>query len=213
MMKEKILNMKRILLPVIPVLICFASVAQTIPMQKLNASKTMKEADYLYNIGSYYNAEEYYQAELKLKPDNAYATYQIAMCNYWMRDYQTAEDNFRKIAETKADVFPLLRYYYGLSLKANAKYDLAKSTLQDFVKNSKGENDGNYKRIAANDIKGCDLATQLMQNPDSVKITHLGEAINAPFTDFAPQPLGDTALLFSSLRADSAFVIDAFKKK
>ena len=103
-------------------------------------------------------------------------------------------------------------YYYGLTLKANAKYDLAKSTLQDFVKNSKGENDGIYKRLAANEIKGCDLATQLMQSPDSVKITHLNEAMNAPFTDFAPQPLGDTALLFSSLRADSAFVIDAFKK-
>ena len=98
-----------------------AAGAQTIPMQKLNATKTTKEADYLYNIGSYYNAEEYYQAELKLKPDNAYATYQIAMCNYFMRDYQTAEDNFRKIIGTKADAFPLSRILLRIDAESKCK--------------------------------------------------------------------------------------------
>lgn len=73
-------------------------------------------------------------------------------------------------------------------------------------------NSQTYKKFAKNQAKGCDLAIQKMQSPDTVKITHIGANVNAPYTEFAPIPLGDSVLLFASLKSDTIIMVDEIKK-
>ncbi|MBA3648353.1 MAG: OmpA family protein [Chitinophagales bacterium] len=184
-------------------------------VQKLNPQKSKKEADYLFNLGSYYNAVDYYQVMLKKTPDAEYPNYQMGMSELYLRDYAQAENYFKKLVDANAVNYPLAKYYYGLALKYNGKYDLAKTAFDDFTSNLKDTRDNEfapYKKRAQTESKGCDLALKLLQKPDSVKIIHLNESVNNPFSDYAPVSLGDSALLFASLKSDSAIVVDAMQK-
>lgn len=185
---------------------------QEIPIQKLSFKKSLKMADYLYSIGSFFNAAQYYMAVNTKQGGNAYVLSQIADCEYKLRDYEEAEKWYKELVDANDPLYPLAPYYYGLSLKANGKYDQAKGVFNTFEKDFKGTNSQIYKKFAKNQAKGCDYAMQKMQTPDTVKITHIGAAVNNPYTDFAPMPLGDTALLFASLKSDTIIVVDEIKK-
>ena len=69
-----------ILLLVLP----FVSNGQVI--QKLNAKQSLKMADYLYSIGSYFNAISYYERVYEKQSNNAYAVNQIAQSQMLLRD-------------------------------------------------------------------------------------------------------------------------------
>lgn len=190
----------------------FSQDAQEIPIQKLSFKKSLKMGDYLYSIGSYFNAAQYYEAVNEKQGGNAYVLSQIADCQFKLRDFKEAEKWYKELVDANDALYPLAPYYYGLSLKANGKYQEAKSVFDDFGKSYKGANSQVYKKFAKNESKGCDLAVQLMQNPDTVKITHIGANVNAPYTEFGPIPLGDTALLFASLKSDTIIMMDEIKK-
>ncbi len=186
--------------------------SQEIPIQKLSFKKSLKMGDYLYSIGSFFNAAQYYQAVNEKQAGNAYVLSQIADCEYKLRDFKEAEKWYKELVDANDPLYPLAPYYYGLSLKANGKYAEAKTVFNTFEKSYKGVNSQNYKKFAKNQAKGCDLAMQKMQAPDTVKITHIGANVNANYTEFGPIPLGDTALLFASLKSDTIIMVDEIKK-
>jgi tetratricopeptide (TPR) repeat protein len=190
----------------------FAQDAQEIPIQKLSFKKSLKMGDYLYSIGSFYNAAQYYMAVNEKQPGNSYVLSQIADCEYKLRDYKEAEKWYKDLVDANDPLYPMAKYYYGLCLKANGKYNEAKPVFTSFEKEFKGVNSQVYKKFAKNEAKGCDLAMQKMASPDTVKITHIGANVNNPYTDFAPIPLGDTALLFASLKSDTIIIVDEIKK-
>ena len=178
----------------------FSQDAQELPIQKLSFKKSLKMGDYLYSIGSFFNAAQYYQAVNEKQAGNSYVVSQIADCEYKLRDYKEAEKWYKELVDANDPLYPLAPYYYGLCLKANGKYQEAKTVFTTFEKSFKGVNSQTYKKFAKNQAKGCDLAIQKMQSPDTVKITHIGANVNAPYTEFAPIPLGDRVFLLASLK-------------
>lgn len=190
----------------------YAQDTQELPIQKLSFKKSLKMGDYLYSIGSFFNAAQYYQAVNEKQAGNSYVVSQIADCEYKLRDYKEAEKWYKELVDANDPLYPLAPYYYGLCLKANGKYQEAKTVFTTFEKSFKGVNSQTYKKFAKNQAKGCDLAIQKMQNPDTVKITHIGANVNAPYTEFAPIPLGDSVLLFASLKSDTIIMVDEIKK-
>ena len=185
---------------------------QELPIQKLSFKKSLKMADYLYSIGSFYNAAQYYMAVNEKQGGNTYVLAQIADCEFKLRDFEEAEKWYKQLVDANDPLYPLAPYYYGLTLMANGKYDQAKTVFNTFEKAYKGTNAQVYKKLAKNQGKGCDFAMLKMKSPDTVKITHIGAAINNPYTEFSPVPMGDTALLFASLKSDTIIVVDEIKK-
>ncbi|MBK9731983.1 MAG: OmpA family protein [Chitinophagaceae bacterium] len=190
----------------------FSQDSQEIPIQKLSFKKSLKMGDYLYSIGSFFNAAQYYQAVNEKQAGNAYVLSQIADCEFKLRDFKEAEKWYKELVDANDPLYPMAPYYYGLSLKANGKYAEAKTVFNTFEKSYKGVNSQNLKKFAKNQAKGCDLAVLKMQTPDTVKVTHIGANVNAPYTEFGPIPLGDTALLFASLKSDTIIMVDEIKK-
>ncbi|MBS1658234.1 MAG: OmpA family protein [Chitinophagales bacterium] len=186
--------------------------AQDFPIQNLSFKKSLKMADYLYSIGSFYNASQYYEAVDQKQAGNAYVVNQVADCQFKLRDYKAAEEWYKKLVDMNDAGYPLAPYLYGQTLMYNGKYDEAKKVFDKFSKEYKGPDSQKYKKLAKNQSKGCDFATQKMAKPDTVKVTHIGATVNNPYTDFAPLPLGDTALLFASLKSDSIIMLDEMKK-
>ena len=190
----------------------FAQTGNEYQAPKLGVKKSLKQADYLFSIGSYYNAIGYYSNVVDKQEDNAYAGYQIGLAEFYLRDYKSAETWFKKVLDINSPGYPLAGYYYGMMLKYNGKYDLAKQAFTSFQKTYKGENAAGYKKLAKNHIAGCDLAVQLIANPDTVRIMHLGLEINQPYSDFSPTPWGDSLLIYSSLKSDSIIQLNDIKK-
>jgi outer membrane protein OmpA-like peptidoglycan-associated protein/tetratricopeptide (TPR) repeat protein len=186
--------------------------AQDFPIQNLNFKKSLKMADYLASIGSFYNASQYYEAVNEKQPGNAYVINEIAECQYNLRDYKQAEEWYKKLVDLNDALYPLAPYMYGQMLMMNGKYDEAKKVFDKFSKEYKGPDSQKYKKLAKNMAKGCDFAMKEMASPDTVKITNVGATVNNPYTDFAPMPLGDTALLYASLLSDSIIMLDEIKK-
>lgn len=181
-------------------------------LSKLSAARKIKEGDYLYNQGSYYNAIPYYESVYEKDNTNAYAVNQVAQSELYVRDYKEAEKWFNTLVGLKSAEYPLALYWYGIVLKYNAKYDLAKQTFQNFIKTYLGDNAVQYKKLANAQIQGCDLAVQMMANPLKVRITHLGTAVNGLYTELSPMPIGDSLLLFASLKSDTPIYLDPAKK-
>jgi hypothetical protein len=69
--------------------------AQDFPIQNLSFKKSLRMADYLYSIGSFYNAAEYYMAVNDKQAGNAYVLNQIADCEYKLRDYKQLKTGTR----------------------------------------------------------------------------------------------------------------------
>ena len=186
------------------------SKAQTV--QNLNPKQSLKMADYLYNIGSYFNAISYYERVYEKQSNNAYAVNQIAQAQMLLRDYKESEKWFKVLQDLNVDTYPEAGYYYALCLKYNGKFTEAKTAFNKFEKTYKGLNASLMKKKSKLQAEGCDLAIQMFAHPDTVKVEHLGANVNAPYTEFGPVPVGNDELLYSSLKSDTIIILDDKKR-
>ncbi len=182
------------------------------PVQNLNAKQSLKMADYLFNMGSYFNAVSYYEKVYEKQSNNAYAVNQIAQAQMLLRDYKEAEKWFKVLQDLNVDTYPEAGYYYALCLKYNGKYPAAKAAFNKFEKTYKGLNASALKKKAKMQAEGCDLALKFIAAPDTVKVEHLGANVNAPYTEFGPVPFGNDLLLYSSLKSDTIIILDDKKR-
>jgi len=194
------------------ILIPFMSIAQeqadtrTDKQKKLRPRKKMKLANKLYEKGSYFNALTYYQEVYEKKPENVKALEKTANINYVLRDYNKAEELYKKLIDHEKGLssFPNSRYMYALMLKYNGKYDESKAAFEAFKSEYKEEDASALKKLADKHIEGCVLAKQLEAKPDRVKMEHLDVPVNNPYTDFAPRMVtGPDDIVYSSIKSDT----------
>ncbi len=168
----------------------------------------LKIADRLYSSGSYYNALNFYTDLYKEQSTNSYLVSQLAITYRATRDYKSAEFWYKTLIELDKDnnKYPLANYDYALMLKMNGKYNMAKQVFTDFGKKYKGRDPSTFKKLVKNQVKGCEFAIKAIEHPKSAIVKHLNTEVNAAYHDFAPLPVGDSVLIFSSLRSDTVIV-------
>ncbi|MFN9495558.1 MAG: tetratricopeptide repeat protein, partial [Bacteroidota bacterium] len=115
------------------------------PEKKLSAKSSLKLADYLFSIGSYFNAADYYKKVYEKEDKNSYAVNQIAYCEFYLRDYKQAEQWFKTLKDMNAPEYPMAGYMYATCLKMNSKYPAAKSEFDKYL-NFKGQNASQIKK-------------------------------------------------------------------
>ncbi len=211
--------MNRIFSIILAILIPVLSFAQeqedhrTKKQKNYSPRKKYKLAKKLYNQGSYFNSLTYYTEVYEKKPNKYQALERAAFINYQLRDYNKAEDLYKKLIETETVKYPDMRYMYALMLKYNGKYEGAKAEFGAFNQEYKEGDAATMKALSNKHIEGCDLALKLQAKPDKVKIEHLDSRVNNPFTDFAPKIVTNPDdIVYSSIKSDTVLNLTNIKE-
>src|SRR5690606_15611018 len=107
-------------------------------------------------------------------------------------------------------VYPEAVYKEALMLKMSGEYDRAIERFQKFMDDNP-KTFKNLKKRAQTEIEGCEMAKESMNNPAFVTIKNAGPNVNTAYTELAPYPLGDTAILFATMQSNQ--LVDANKQK
>ena len=181
------------------------------PVAKLPYYKKLRWADGLFRAGSYFNAIEYYQQLLQEQPRNPYLTYQVAECYWFTRDYVPAAKYYADAYALTPKLYPEAIYKEAMMLKMQGSYDSSISVFRQFI----AANPKTYKKLkkrAQREIDGAIMGKNSMNDPIAVTMKNAGPNVNSAYTELSPYPLGDTALLFSSMSQNSLVEVDKRKR-
>ena len=90
-------------------------------------------ADALMEAGSYYNATDMYLEVFANDESNGYLAHQIALSYFLSRDYENAEEWYKKAWDINPGQFPFDHYYYALCMKMAGKYEESKAEFKKFI--------------------------------------------------------------------------------
>jgi len=169
------------------------------PVAKLGYEKKLRWTDDLFKSGSYYNAIEYYKQLLQEQPRNPYLVYQLAECSWYMRDYPAAAGSYNYAYALAENLYPEAKFKEAQMLKMAGNYEGAIAAFQEFI----DKNPKTFKKMkirAMTGIEGCKMAMNSMKNPIPATVKNLGPNVNTAYTELSPMPLGDTALLFATMK-------------
>jgi OmpA-OmpF porin, OOP family len=168
------------------------------PASKLPFSKKIRLADNLYQVGSFSTAREYYLQLKKEQPRNPYLAWMIAECAALERDYPPAADFYAEAFSLAPDLYKEAPFKEGTMRKMNGDYVKAIERFTYYKNTYKGK-DRKRKLDAQREIDGCNMAINSLNDPGRAYIKNAGPNINTVYTELSPMPLGDTALLFSTM--------------
>jgi len=172
------------------------------PVRELGYEKKLRWADGLFRSGSYYNATDYYQELLQEQPRNPYLVYQLAECYWYMRDYVPAAHYYGYAYSLASALYPEAIYKEGLMFKMQGEYDRAITSFNKFI----ADNPKTYKKLkkrALREIEGCEMGKNSINNPINATVKTVGPNVNTAYTELSPYPLGDTALLFATMKSNT----------
>jgi len=181
------------------------------PVAKLPYYKKLRWADNLFRQGSFFNAIEYYQQLKQEQERNPYLTYQLAEC-YWMtRDYVPASKYYAEVYALAPKIYPEAQYKYAVMLKMQGEYEEAINQFNVFI----ADNPKTFKKLklsAKREIEGANMAMNSIKDPIAVTVKNAGPNVNSAYTESSPYPLGDTALLFSTMSQNTPVEVDKSQK-
>ncbi|KAA5533533.1 OmpA family protein [Taibaiella lutea] len=172
------------------------------PVAELGYEKKLRWADGLFKSGSYYNAYDYYLQLLQEQPRNPYLNYQAAECAWMMRDYIPAAKYYGFVYSLAPALYPEAVYKEAQMLKMQGEYKHAIERFQKFIV----DNPKTFKKLkkrAQVEIDGCNMAMKSLTDPIPANVKNLGPNVNSAYTELSPMPLGDTALLFATMKANN----------
>lgn len=169
------------------------------PVKDLPYYKKLRWADDLFKEGSYFNAIEYYQQLKQEQERNPYLAYQLAECYWITRDYVPAAHYYHEAYSLASKLYPEAIYKSGVMLKMQGKYEEAIAQFQQFIDDNP-KTFKNMKLRAQRQIEGAQMAMNSIKDPIPVTIVNAGPNVNTAYTESAPYPLGDSSLLFATMR-------------
>lgn len=165
--------------------------------------KLKKEAEEAYAAGNLSDAaDKYEQAYRKKKKDDLIL--QAGEIYYTLRDYRKAVEAYRPIKDMN-DKYPLVGLKFARSLKQDGQYDRAIQEFQAFADKYTGDGKDILKDIIQSEIRGCRLGMEApAQANRDVELLLPGDGVNSDKQEFAPFPISDNEIFFSSSRGDRA---------
>jgi tetratricopeptide (TPR) repeat protein len=183
---------------------------KTTKYDKLSIRKKLKIANKLYEEGSYLNAAEYYEEVVKVKKDNVKILHFLAETFMGIRNYEKAEKYYAEVIKLDAAKYPSDQFNYGRALKANGKYEEAKSSFQKYIAAKRDKDDADFSRLAKTEILGCDSAVVWKANPSKV-IVENETALNKALPDYSARSVKGGKVLYSSIKSDTAINVSTAK--
>ncbi len=181
------------------------------PVKELGYEKKLRWADGLFRSGSYYNATDYYLDLIQEQPRNPYLVYQLAECYWAMRDYVPAAKYFGYAYELASALYPEAIYKEAQMLKMQGEYDKAIVRFNKFI----ADNPKTFKKLkksALREIEGCEMGKSSLNDARNATVKNVGPNVNTAYTELSPYPLGDTAILFATMKSNSEVEVGKEKR-
>lgn len=172
-------------------------------LQGQTARTYERAGDRAFRQKDYSAAMEHYSAALNKKKGKISLQWKYAEAARMNSAFVEAEKFYRSVAsdEKGAGRFPLLDLRLGELRRNQGDYEGALAYFEKFKKESGKNADPASLQKADEWMAGCRWAMAQGPRNDGLRITHLDQKINSPYSDFAPVSVGDT-LFFSSYRFD-----------
>ncbi len=150
--------------------------------------------------GHPYAAFLYYREAYRFDESDMDIAYRLAKAALNFQAYPYAEKLFLRVAKSDtAQHFPKLRYFLARAQQLQGKYQEARTNYTLFV-TEHGSADDPFTKRAKKEIEACTYAIDRIQRAAKhIKLIHLGEQVNSPYSDFSPH-IYDKSLYFTSLR-------------
>jgi hypothetical protein len=176
---------------------------------KLNAQSTtenLRFGDEAFSDADYFSAAYYFKTLLDVDSSNLNLVNKYAESNRLMFNYPEAEKWYDYISRKDSkNEFPLAIFWKAEMQKPQGKYKLASENFSNYYNSHKSE-DNYFTQKSKHEIESCEFAIQLMKDTIPAIVGHLNTNINSVYSDFGAVQLGDTALMFSSLRSNNKTV-------
>jgi OOP family OmpA-OmpF porin len=182
-------------------IICFAQ--EPDPFKDLKPRQIKNFGRNAERVGDTYSAIHYFEKYCELKPEDIKSRFRLASLYKKARDYKKALTLFEKCYKDAPGDFPIAIYYLAQMQKMTGLYDKAKENFNQYRKETSRDKDDEtriLRKLAANEIAGCDLAKTLIDKPLKLVVSHLDSSINKAHVEFAPFPVNDSTLLYGSLK-------------
>lgn len=176
--------------------------------KNLSYGKMLRYATMLENEGSYVNAVEYYKMAHAKKPTNKCVLQKLSELNFKLRDYISAEEYTRKLLDLDKKYDKDADIRLALCMKANMKYKDALDELNYVRANKKSTLS---MKVVENEIKGAELAIETRNLLDPKIAVENVKQLNGYLQEYAPQPLKNDNLIYSSLISDTALNVTRLK--
>ncbi|MDC0231186.1 outer membrane peptidoglycan-associated protein [Aureispira] len=180
--------------------LCFFFLGSFYAQNTLPWKKRVKLAQGFEKSGDLYQAAVYYEGVYEEKSDKEEYLYRAGICYYMLRDYVNAAKCFGNVKEAY-DFYDKPGYKYALSLKQSGSLEKAKNEFKNFINTYSSEKEDYIliKKACESQIMGCDFAlNKTKYTNNAISIIQLDAKINSNKTEFAPIPLSDNLLYFSS---------------
>lgn len=173
--------------------ICLSTTADAQSWRKLR-----KEAEAAVQEGDLLTAAQKYDEAFRKKRKKEDLTFQAGELYFTLRDYRNAAEAYRPIKEKNSD-FPLVGLKYARSLKQDGQYDRAIKELESFLEGYTGGGRDILEEIIRTEIAGCRFGMEApAQAKRELEVLLPGDGINTENQEFAPFPISDDELYFSS---------------
>lgn len=156
-----------------------------------------KKAAKNFRLGKYQSVINYYLDVIEKQPDNGKANYFVAESFRLSNRIKQAEPFYARAGGSGVDKDTVL-YYYAKSLRANGKYQQARAQLDELETSTKDEL---MRDRARKELDGMNEFDRLAERKNYYRIKNL-DAINTPFTEYAPSYLNGE-LYFASSRGNA----------
>lgn len=183
-------------------------------------SNYKKAADTYYAKGDYNSAATYYEKYMGLQPsrqsgydpyiiqkqgggstgsDRAESIYRLAESYRNLTYYSKAEEAYKSVAEKASEKYPLSRYWYAVSLRANGKYAEAQQQLEQFIASYPANDE--YKKQAKQELENCKfIQEQLAGHSNATIVSKYDSAFNKEGASYAASWMDNEHIAFTSTR-------------
>jgi hypothetical protein len=161
-------------------------------------------AEQAYEDGDLMTAAEKYSEAYGKKRKKEELTYKAGEIYYTLRDYRKAVEAYRPVKDQEDD-FPLVGLKYARCLKQDGQYDRAIKAFEEFLGGYTGDGKEILEEIIRVEIAGCKFGLEAPANANrELNIALPGDGVNSEKEDFAPFPISDNELYFSSNQGERA---------
>src|ERR1700761_249288 len=130
--------------------------------------------------------------------DRSYVSYMLAESYRLYENYLEAESWYYNILNDNMESkYPLARYYYGVCLRANQRFDECTKQMQLFIASYKGEK--SYLDMAKKEIATCAFAKEQYTYPQMMNVAKMKGSWNSDGSDYA-MIKRDNNFMFTSSR-------------
>ncbi|MCW3128407.1 MAG: hypothetical protein JWO03_4065 [Bacteroidetes bacterium] len=162
------------------------------------AKQYLSYGDDAVKRGECYNGAEYYRQGLEKYEFNIELKFKYAEALRCFNDYKNAAEVYKKVSEEDyTKEYPLAVFWYGSMLHYLGRYDAAAVQFKKFLNHYKSKD--YYSVKAQQEIESCSWAKANITD-EKIKIIHLPDTINTPYSETNPFQSPDGHFLFSSLR-------------